>query len=133
MTNKAILLGALGFIFVSVAACSSATPSSFPDRIFTAPWSMEASAVERLRIKVDSINLGDKVDHVVSTMGVPDSDHTVRKNKTNRIFTYYITRHSAGTTIESDKIVQIAFDNRSRVKAIYSNVEFIATRNWPGY
>ena len=132
MRSKAMLFAPLALI-IFASACSSANQPALPERVFTAPWSMEPSAVDGFRTRVNAINLGDKVDHVVAIVGVPDSDQTFKKNETNRIFTYYVTRQRADSPIESDKIVLIAFNGRNKVKATYSNVENIATRNWPGH
>lgn len=134
MTMNAILLGVFSWAVFSVVACSSTKAPSippFPERRFTAPWSMRAGDVERLRTSVNSVNLGDTMTHVVETVGVPDSDQTFQKNKRHRIFTYYITRQQAEDPIASDKVVMISFDVRDKVESLYSNVENIATRNWP--
>jgi outer membrane protein assembly factor BamE (lipoprotein component of BamABCDE complex) len=132
---KPILIGPfLGAALLGAACSSTKAPSvpSFPARTFTAPWSMSAGDIERFRTSVNSVNLGDTMTHVVETVGAPDSDQTFQKNKRHRIFTYYITRQQAEDPIASDKVVMISFDVRDKVEGLYSNVENIATRNWPG-
>jgi hypothetical protein len=94
---------------------------------------MDAKGIERLREAVNALNMGDKVERVVENVGVPDSDHITNKNGRVRIFTYYVTRQRVDSSIESDKIVNIAFDRWDKVRAIYSNVTGVLTRNWPGY
>jgi len=126
-----MLFVALGVVVFATVSCSSPGQPTFPERAFDTAWVMDASAVEHLRASVNAVNLGDGVERVVKTVGVPDSDHMVQKNEKNRIFTYYVTRQRADSPIESDKVAKIAFDGRDKVKAIFSNVEGIASRNWP--
>jgi hypothetical protein len=93
---------------------------------------MKASDVDRLRMSVNAINLGDDLQHVIKTVGVPDSDFTVKKNWTTRFLTYYVTRERSDSPVETDKQVTIALNEYNRVKAIYSNLQNIPSRNWPG-
>jgi hypothetical protein len=43
-----------------------------------------------------------------------------------------VVRLFADSPNESDEIALIAFDGANKVIAIYSNVDGIASRNWPG-
>lgn len=131
MESKAVQLGLVGLILLTGASCSSTSQSVFPERVFSAPWSMDAVALESLKTKVNALKVGDKVDHVLETVGIPDSDQSYNKNGRNRIFTYYVTRSRVDSPNESDRVVKIALDQQNKVKAIYSNVEDIRSRNWP--
>jgi hypothetical protein len=130
---KVSAMSPLGFLLIVVGIISCTTPAEthFPERIFSGPWSMSTQDLERLRKNVDQIALDDDISHVVDVLGVPDLDYTVKKNDKNRFLTYYVTRQRADSSIESDKRVTVALNGQNKVKAIFSNVENIRTRNWP--
>ena len=92
---------------------------------------MDTKTLERLKLNVNAVNLGDDIAQVVKRVGVPDGDYTVKKNDKNRFLTYYATRQRADSRIESDKVVVIALNDDDKVKAIFSNIDGITTRNWP--
>jgi hypothetical protein len=92
---------------------------------------MKVSDVERLRMSVKAITLGDDLQDVIKTVGVPDSDYTVKKNWTTRFLTYYVTCERSDSPVETDKRVTIALNEHNKVKAIFSNVQNIPSRNWP--
>lgn len=123
------------FIFtiltIVLLSCTSSSEPQFPERIFSSSWSMSATDLGRLRGAVNAIQLGDNIEHVVKTVGIPDADQSFKKNEQNRIFTYYVTRQRPNAPLESDKLVLIAFNSHDKVKAIYSNVDKISNRNWP--
>ena len=133
MRSEFIAWGLLMLIVLTTASCSSKVYPTFPERVFSNPWSMDAQGIEHLREAVNALNMGDKVERVVENVGVPDSDHTTNKNERVGIFTYYVIRLRADSPIESDRIVLIAFDRRDKVRAIYSNVTGVLIRNWAGY
>jgi hypothetical protein len=72
-------LGFLALAIIDITCCKEHKATHFPERTFTGPWSMDAKHLERLRINVNAVNLGDDIRHVVDTVGVPDADHTVEK------------------------------------------------------
>ncbi len=131
MKFGAISIGLAIIAILMVASCSTPSQTAFPERVFTAPWSMDPDSLGRLRSNVNAVNLGDDVTHVIKVVGIPDADRSVRKNETIRTFTYYVQRQRTDSPIESDRIVLIAFDDRNKVKTIYSNVEKINSRNRP--
>jgi hypothetical protein len=128
-----VMPGMLCTLVLVLSSCgkSNEKPSAYPERAFTAPWSMDSDSLTRLKLKVNALILGDDLAEVVKTVGVPDTDHTVKKDEAVRILTYYVTRQRTDSPVESDKVVYIAFDQNGKVKGIYSNVEGISTRNWP--
>ena len=133
MRSESMPRGLVMLIVLATASCSSKDYPTFPERVFSTPWLMDAKGIEHLREAVNALNMGDKVERVVENVGVPDLDQTINKNEKVRTFTYYVTRQRSDWSIESDRIVLIAFDRREKVRGIYSNVEGVATRNWPGY
>lgn len=92
---------------------------------------MNTGELERLKVNIAKIEIGDDVSQVVDLLGAPDKDYTVKKNDKNRFLVYYVTRQRADSPIESDKRVTIALNGQNKVKAIFSNVENIRSRNWP--
>jgi hypothetical protein len=123
--------------FVFAASCSSSkkrvdTPPDFPERVFSGPWAMETTTLERFKTNVEAINMGDDVTRVIALLGPPDADKKIAKNEKIRIFEYYVKRQHADSPIESDRYVSIVLNDHNAVKSIYSNVEDIPSRNWPG-
>jgi hypothetical protein len=59
---------------------------------------------------------------------------TIRSKKNGRVRTlvFYVTRQESDSPLETDRVVLIGLNSHNKVKAIYSNVEGILTRNWPG-
>ena len=92
---------------------------------------MDKNTLERLTATVNAIPLGDDIAHVVTVLGPPDSDHADQKNEYHRFFTYFVTRQRADNPLDSDRVVLLAFNKAERLAAVYSNVQKIATRNWP--
>jgi hypothetical protein len=123
----------LGLLLMVVGITSCTTPAEphFSERKFSGPWSMSVQDLDRLRVNVSKIALGDDIAHVLDTVGAPDLDYTVKKNDRNRFLIYYATRKRADSPVESDKRVTIALNNQNRVKAIFSNIDNIQTKNWP--
>jgi hypothetical protein len=123
--------GALALLIMGAMSCSSSSQPHFSERVFSDAWSMDAKDLERLRTSTNAVNLGDDIGHVVEGVGIPDRDHTIKKNEQIRFLTYYVTRQRADSALESDKVVIIALNSHNKVKAIYSNVDRIPSRNWP--
>lgn len=126
----------LQLVFLAIAlsgivCCKWHTEMHFPERTFNTPWTMDTKTLERLKLNVNAVDLGDDIAQVVKRVGVPDGDYTVKKNDKNRFLTYYATRQRADSRIESDKVVVIALNDDDKVKAIFSNIDGITTRNWP--
>jgi hypothetical protein len=129
--------GAVILMITIIAECSSSkkrieSPPVFAERVFSGPWSMDDRSLQRLVKNVNALSLGDDIRKVVDQAGIPDRDYTVEKNKRIRFFIYVVTRHRADSPIESDKSISIAFDRNNKIDSIYSNVDGIQTRNWPG-
>ena len=92
---------------------------------------MDSASVQRLRDGVNAIPIGSDISSVARQLGPPDWDKTVNKNRFIRFFIYYVTRRRAESAVESDKRVELTFDKSGKLTSVYSNVEGIATRNWP--
>ena len=92
---------------------------------------MDPAAVELFKQNVHKLQIGDTVEHVSTTLGPPDADVTVNKDEKVQIFTYYVTRQKPDIPLESDQKVLIGIDRHNKVKAIYSNVNGIESKNSP--
>lgn len=92
---------------------------------------MDSKSLELLKARVNRVNLNDDIELVLARCGPPDVDITIAKNEKIRFFHYFVTRRSPDSANEFDKVVIIAFNSKNKVKGIHSNVDRIATRNWP--
>ena len=129
-------LGAMMLICMIALSCASSkrsdsVPPHFPERQFTAPWSMDALTLERFKANVNTIDVGDDLTRVVKLLGPPDADKRTTKNENIRIFEYYVRRQFADSPNEADKYVSIVLNDHDAVKSIYSNVENIPSKNLP--
>jgi len=93
---------------------------------------MPAKDIERLKVNVNAVHVGDAIQLVIGTVGVPDRDYRAGKDRNARFFVYWVTRQDPLSYNLSDKLVLIAFDRGNKVIGTYSNVEGIKTKNWPG-
>lgn len=101
----------------------------FTHRVFTGPWSMDSTALEKFKSSANAINLGDSGTRVIQLLGRPDADKTVAKGEKLRLFEYYAARQRAETALDSDPTVIVVLDSSQSVKRICSTAVGVLSKN----